>query len=840
MAFLEKLFRIDARAFKKIKDKANPVLTYADEMAKLTDEELKAKTPYLKEKLQQGHTLDDILPEAFAVCREAAKRVIGQYPYEVQVFGSTVLHEGDIAEMKTGEGKTLTATMAVYLNALEGKGVHIVTVNEYLASRDAEWMGQIYRFLGLTVGVNLREKSKPQKKEAFACDITYTTNSELGFDYLRDNMCQTAEERVLRGLNFAIIDEADSILIDESRTPLIISGGSGITANTYVTADRVVKKMKNNEHYEIDIKKKICKLTPAGVDLVEQSFGIHNLYDDKYSDLNHRIQQSLKANFIMKRDTEYMVKDNEILLIDTFTGRVMQGREYSDGLQQAIQAKENVEIKQETVTLATITYQNFFRLYNKLSGMTGTAKTEEEEFRKTYNMRVVVIPTNRPIQRIDDVDTIYADQHHKFLAVIEETKKRHATGQPVLIGTASVEKSEIVDRMLTEAGLPHEVLNAKNHAREAAIIAKAGEKNAITIATNMAGRGTDIKIDDEIRALGGLCVLGTERHESRRIDNQLRGRSGRQGDPGYSKFFVCLEDELLKRHSSDSYSNMMTKLGAEGIDSGLLSRAITQAQKRVEGVNFDTRKTLLNYDDILRQQREIMYARRDQVLFSESIKETIPAYFDIAVKIVVNDSLHVVDSETVIDSVKLKQLVESRFLKEGTFNAKVFEGISAVEGIDFLSSYLHKLYNDKRESWGEAQANSIEKFYTLRCIDKNWTKHIDTMAKLRESIYLRSYANRDPLQAYTNEGYSLFNTMLNTIAFEIVHELLHFDLNRSNSSTQQNINNQSQQNIKIEQAKLNTSVDTSHLTVNKVPTTSAVKIKGKTKLPTKQENKDAE
>ena len=542
MGLLEKIFRIDATAFNKIQKKAIGVFDYEKEMASLSNEELQAKTPYFKKLLKDNPelTVDDILPEAFAVAREAAKRVIGQFPYPVQVFGSTVLNEGDVAEMKTGEGKTLTATMAVYLNALTGKGVHVVTVNEYLAQRDAEWMGQIYRFLGLTVGVNLREKDTKAKQEAFNCDITYTTNSELGFDYLRDNMATSVDRRVLRGLNFAIVDEADSILIDESRTPLIISGGSGITANSYQTADRFVKSLRKDKDFTIDIKKKIATLTDEGINKVQAAFGVTNMYDPQYSDLVHRIHQALKANFIMRKDVEYMVADDEILLIDSFTGRVLKGREYSDGLQQALQAKEHVKIKPETVTMATITYQNFFRLYDKLAGMTGTAKTEEEEFRKIYNMRVVVIPTNRPIQRIDAPDFVFASEKAKYMALVKDVQERHSKGQPILIGTPSVEKSEIVDSLLTKANLPHEVLNAKNHAREAAIIAKAGEKGAITIATDMAGRGTDIKISDEVKSLGGLAVLGTERHEARRIDNQLRGRSGRQGDPGFSRFYVSM------------------------------------------------------------------------------------------------------------------------------------------------------------------------------------------------------------------------------------------------------------------------------------------------------------
>ena len=774
MSVLDKLFRIDQRAFKKIKKKAVKVLDYEEEMKKLSDEELKAKTQYFKDQIQNnGKTVDDILPEAFAVCREAAKRVIGQFPYPVQVFGATVLNEGDVAEMKTGEGKTLTATMAVYLNALEGKGVHVVTVNEYLASRDAEWMGQIYRFLGLTVGVNLREKDTAGKQEAYKCDITYTTNSELGFDYLRDNMATRPQDRVLRGLHFAIVDEADSILIDESRTPLIISGGSGITANSYVTADRFVKSLRKDKDFTYDIKKKSCTLTDKGVDKVEAAFGIENLYDPQYSDLVHRIHQALKANFTMQKDVEYMVSNDEILLIDSFTGRVLQGREYSDGLQQAIQAKEHVTIKPETITLATITYQNFFRLYDKLSGMTGTAKTEEEEFRKIYNMRVIQIPTNRQVQRIDDVDLVFGNSNARFKALVEEVKKRHATGQPILIGTASVEKSEIVDKLLTEAGLPHDVLNAKNHAREAAIIAEAGKKGAITIATNMAGRGTDIKIDDEVKKLGGLAVLGTERHESRRIDNQLRGRSGRQGDPGYSRFFVSLDDELMQRFGSDNLQRLFGKMGDEPLESSMVTKAITTAQKKVEGQNFDTRKNLLDYDDVLRQQREIMYKQRDTILFSDSIFDSIQKYFERAAEGLVSESIVEIDQEKVVDETKLIKLVEPKYLAPGTINPTDFHQIPADEATDFLATIMYKIYLKKRKGWSDDVANYVEKTVTLQQVDKNWTKHIDTMSKLRESIYLRSYANSNPLQAYTNEGYDLFNKMALTISDEVVNNLLH-------------------------------------------------------------------
>jgi preprotein translocase subunit SecA len=564
MSFIEKIFRFEQRRLKKIEKTAKKVIAYEKTMEALTDDELKAKTPEFRERLTNGETLDDLLPEAFAVAREAARRTLGQFPYPVQIMGAIVLHHGDVAEMRTGEGKTLTATMAVYLNALSGKGVHVVTVNEYLAARDADWMGQIYRFLGLTVGVNLREKTAREKREEYLCDITYTTNSEVGFDYLRDNMASSVDGRVLRGLEYAIVDEADSILIDESRTPLIISGGAKVQASSYNVADRFVKTLRRDKHFVVDIKTKTCNLTDEGNKLAERMFGVNNIYDPQYSDLVHRIHNALKANYVMSRDVEYMVDANrEIQLIDQFTGRIMPGREYSDGLHQAIQAKENVTIKEETVTMATITYQNFFRLYTKLSGMTGTAKTEEEEFRKIYNMRVIQIPTNRPVIREDAVDRVYARKEDKLNALVEEVKERHAKGQPILIGTSSVESSEEVSELLTANGLKHEVLNAKNHAREADIVALAGNKGQITIATNMAGRGTDIKINDEVKALGGLAVLGTERHEARRIDNQLRGRSGRQGDPGFSRFYVSFDDLLMRRFSSDMMLKLVEGMGVK-------------------------------------------------------------------------------------------------------------------------------------------------------------------------------------------------------------------------------------------------------------------------------------
>ena len=583
----------DKMAIKRYAKIADKVIALEDTMKALSDEDLRAKTEYFKQQLANGKTLDDIKVEAFAVAREAARRTIGEFPYKVQIIGSLALHAGDVAEMKTGEGKTLTATMAVYLNALAGTGVHVVTVNEYLSERDANWMGQIYRFLGLTVGVNLRAKTTSEKKEAYLCDITYTTNSELGFDYLRDNMATDMQHRVLRGLNFCIVDEADSILIDESRTPLIISGGARASASQYTVADRFVKALKRDVDFEIDVKEKTVNLTDSGNAKADRMFGIKNLYDPEYADLVHRIHNALRANYIMARDVDYLVDaEGQIQIIDQFTGRVLPGREWSDGLHQAVQAKENVEIKQETITMATITYQNFFRLYKKMAGMTGTAKTEEEEFRKIYNMRVVCVPTNKPIIRIDAIDYVYAHKGPKLAALIKEVKERHEKGQPILIGTVSVESSEEISKLLTEAGLQHEMLNAKNHAREAEIIKDAGKKGAITLATNMAGRGTDIKIDDEVRALGGLCVFGTERHESRRIDNQLRGRSGRQGDPGFSRFYVSFDDELLVRFAADNMRNFIEKnFGDEALEAKMVSNVITSAQKRIEGQNFDTRKS---------------------------------------------------------------------------------------------------------------------------------------------------------------------------------------------------------------------------------------------------------
>ena len=781
--FLDKLLRVDQRALKKIEKRAKMVLSYEDEMKGLTDEELQAKTPYFKQLLAEGKTLDDILPEAFAVCREADRRVRGEFPYYVQVIGGIIIHEGDVAEMKTGEGKTLTETMPVYLNALSGKGVHVVTVNEYLAARDCELMGQVYRFLGLTCDVNLREKSTEDKKKAYEADITYTTNSELGFDYLRDNMAQSIEKRVLRGLNFAIVDEADSILIDESRTPLIISGGERAPANTYVFADRFVKSLKKDKDFTIDVKTKTCTLTDTGVDAAEKAFGLQNLYAPEYQDLVHRIHQALKANFTMKRNVEYMVADGEIHLIDQFTGRIMKGREYSDGLQQAIQAKENVKIKPETITMATITYQNFFRIYNKVAGMTGTAKTEEEEFEKIYNMHVTPVPTNRPVIRFDDTDLVYGTEKAKYKALIAEIKKRHALGQPILVGTPSVEASEIVHQLLEKEGLPHEVLNAKNHEREAHIIENAGQLNAITISTNMAGRGTDIKLGPgvvdikdptgEVKCPAGLCVLGTERHESRRIDNQLRGRSGRQGDPGYSRFFVSIEDELLIRFAPDFLKSLFASMGDDPLESKTVMNAITSAQKKIEGQNFDTRKSLLDYDDVLRQQRETMYAQRDVILYAPEIYNQIETYFKNAGKSIVQESLDDSDPRNpFLSAEKLKANLEPKYLPEGSFDTAGYDDAPVDEVSEQIGDILLAVYNKKRATWPNDIPNQVEKQIALRCVDRNWTMHIDSMAKLKEGIGLRGYAQHDPLKEYVDEGWDMFNDMIMKISDEIALNLL--------------------------------------------------------------------
>ncbi|AGN24847.1 preprotein translocase subunit SecA [Erysipelothrix rhusiopathiae SY1027] len=751
----------------KLKKIAHEIDALADETRALSDEALKEKTNEFKNRIAQGESLDDLLVEAYAVSREAAYRVIGEFPYVVQLMGAIILHRGDIAEMKTGEGKTLTAIMPTYLNALEGKGVHVITVNEYLAQRDAEWMGEIHRFLGLTVGINVRALSPSGKREVYECDITYTTNSEVGFDYLRDNMVTKVEQRVLRPLNYALVDEVDSILIDESRTPLIISGGARDGAKLYESSDKFAKKLSEGSDYVIDVKSKTVQLTEAGVEKAERTFKVDNLYDLDNTSLVHHINNALKANYIMLNDIEYVVQNNEVVIVDQFTGRLMEGREYSDGLHQALCAKEGVTIKQETVTLATVTYQNFFRLYNKLSGMTGTAKTEEEEFLEIYNMRVLEVPTNRPIAREDLPDLVYGTRKAKFEALIETVRELNEKGQPVLVGTVAVETSEYLSMMMKQRKIKHEVLNAKNHAREAQIIEKAGRKGSVTIATNMAGRGTDIKLDEESRALGGLAVLGSERHESRRIDNQLRGRSGRQGDPGMSRFFVSFEDDLMLRHGSERFENVYSQLGDVAIENKVITKQISAAQRRVEGVNFDIRKTLLDYDDVLRQQREIIYEQRDYVLENEDVHGIIKEMY----KRVVSDTIasytipeskdFSIDKEGLVGALDKLGLIDDSFDQSSLDNASQ-EEIQAIITDAAWEKYEIKI-TDVQD-----QFTRVEKEVVLNMIDRSWVDHIDAMSKLREGIHLRSYAQDKPLQAYVTEGFEMFEEMLGQIAQDIV------------------------------------------------------------------------
>ena len=724
-------------------------------------------TPKLRERLANGETEDDILPEAFATAREACRRVIGEFPYKVQLMGAAVMQGGDIAEMKTGEGKTLTSVMAVYLNALKGEGVHVITVNEYLSQRDAEWMGQIHRYLGLTVGLNLRQLTKAQKRQAYACDITYTTNSELGFDYLRDNMVTRVEDRVLRGLNCALIDEVDSILIDESRTPLIISGGQKQTANLYLQADRFVKRLQENTDYEVDLKTRSVQLTEAGIAKAEKAFKVENLYNLQHTQLLHHLNSALKANYVMAKDVDYVVdeQEDEIVIVDPNTGRLMKGRQWSDGLHQAVEAKEGISIKQETTTLATITYQNFFRLYNKLSGMTGTAKTEEEEFLEIYNMYVFEIPTHRPVQRIDYPDAVYGTKKAKFKALVDEVVERHATGQPILVGTIAVETSEMISLYLKERKIPHEVLNAKNNAREADIIARAGRKGAVTIATNMAGRGTDIKLGEGVKELGGLCVLGSERHESRRIDNQLRGRSGRQGDPGMSRFYVSVQDDLMVRFGSERMEGLFASLGDQAVESKTVTKAISSAQRRVEGVNFDARKQLLQYDDVMRQQREVMYQQRDFILENEDVHTVIQDMFKRVISTIVGSHTDTDNHNTI----NVEEVITS--LNNIGFKDKVHkEDIENLENTEMVNKILDIAWSDYEEKITPIKDRimPIEKEVSLRTIDRAWSNHIDTMEKLRNGIGLRGYAQSNPLQAYVQEGYQLFEDMMQTIAQEIV------------------------------------------------------------------------
>jgi preprotein translocase subunit SecA len=766
--FLSNLFNEDARKIKKIESKIQPVLALEEKYAAMSDDELKAMTPKLKERLANGETEEDIFADAFATAREACRRVIGEFPYPVQLMGAAVMQGGDIAEMKTGEGKTLTSVMAVYLNALSGKGVHVVTVNEYLSKRDSEWMGAIHQFLGLSVGLNLRQLTKAQKKAAYLCDITYTTNSELGFDYLRDNMVTNINDRVLRGLHFALVDEVDSILIDESRTPLIISGGQKQTANLYLQADRFVKHLKEDEDYEIDVKAKTVQLSEQGIAKAEKLFKVDNLFNLSHVQLLHHINQALRANYVMAKDIDYVVDetDDEIVIVDPNTGRLMKGRQWSDGLHQAVEAKEGISIKQETTTLATITYQNFFRLYDKLAGMTGTAKTEEEEFLEIYNMYVVDIPTNKPIKRIDYPDAVYGTKAAKFNALVEEVKERHEAGQPILVGTIAVETSELISQYLTERKIPHNVLNAKNHEREAEIIARAGQKGSVTIATNMAGRGTDIKLGEGVRELGGLCVLGSERHESRRIDNQLRGRSGRQGDPGMSRFYVSVQDDLMIRFGSERMEGLFKSLGDVAVESKTVTKSISSAQKRVEGVNYDARKQLLQYDDVMRQQRETMYKERDFILENEDVHTVIEDMFKRVVSDVVAANIDPDSKNEEIDASGLIEGLNKIGFKD-LIKPEDVAGKSRADVIDLVDQKAWAYYQNKIEPV-KVQIRPMEKEMSLRTIDRAWSNHIDTMSKLRDGIGLRSYAQANPLQAYVQEGYSLFEDMMHTIAQEIV------------------------------------------------------------------------
>ena len=779
MGLFTRLFDHEYKELKKFESLADKIVALDEEYQKLSDEELKNKTEEFKKRLTNGETLEDILVEAFATAREAAYRVIGEKPFYVQILGALAIHYGNIAEMKTGEGKTLTSVLPAYLNALDGKGVHIITVNEYLATRDAEWMGGIHRFLGLTVGVNTRELIPKEKQEAYACDILYSTNNEIGFDYLRDNMVIRKEDRVQRPLNFAIVDEVDSVLIDEARTPLIISGGQLVSANLYQDADSFVKSLKDDVDYLYDETTKSVTLTDEGSEKAEKAFRVKNLYEVENATLVHYINQALRANYSMKLDVDYVVQDGEVVIVDQFTGRLMKGRAYSDGLHQAIEAKEGVRINQETKTLATITFQNLFRMYKKLSGMTGTAKTEEEEFRDIYNMYVICIPTNKPVERIDASDLVFATKNAKYKAIINEVKERYAKGQPVLIGTIAIETSELISALLKKEKIPHEILNAKNHAREAEIISKIGQHKSVTIATNMAGRGTDIKLSDEIRALGGLCVIGTERHESRRIDNQLRGRSGRQGDPGFTQFFVSMEDDLMVRFGSEKIKEMMTSFGFgdQAIQNKYFSKAITTAQKRVEGNNFDARKQLLQYDDVMNTQREIMYGRRNEILDSESVHEQVLECMRNYVTDLVKS--HTIDG--ILSEQDKKEIVS--FANENLLDKDITENdISSLlddDMIDFLYNKAKEEYEEKLSDVPVEITSEFEKALSLQVIDNYWMEQINVMSHLREGIYLRSYGQEDPLRAYSTEGFDLFDQMLQKIDHDVTIFLLKAEIQKT-------------------------------------------------------------
>ena len=794
MGLLKNLFDYETKELKKIDKIVDEIEALDEKMQSIKDIEFKAKTEEFKKRLEDGEKLDDIAVEAFALAREACFRAIGEKPFRVQLIGGLAIHRGNIAEMKTGEGKTLTTVLPAYLNALSGKGVHVITTNEYLSTRNAQWMGPIYDLLGVSVGINTRDKSPKEKKEAYEADITYTTNNELGFDYLRDNMVVHKENRTQRGLNFAIIDEVDSILIDEARTPLIISGGTAKSANIYKEADRVAKNLKIDD-YVVDEKTKKVTLTEEGVKNCEKMLHLDNLYDISNSVMVHNLDKALTANYAFKKDVDYVIENDKVIIVDTFTGRLMHGRQFSEGLHQALEAKEGVTINEETKTLATITFQNLFRMYNKLSGMTGTAKTEEEEFQNIYNTNVVCIPTNKPVIRDDQVDLIYSSLKGKFNAVVKTVKEIHKTGRPVLVGVASVETSELVSQLLTKAGVKHELLNAKNHEREAHIIENAGKKNAVTIATNMAGRGTDIKLGEGVRELGGLYVLGTERHDSRRIDNQLRGRAGRQGDPGTTRFFVSMEDDLMIKFGSEKMKAVMETLGIkddQAISNKMISKNIEAAQKKVEGFNFDRRKGLLDFDNVISKQREIIYNRRNEILDNDSIRDRVLDTFKEFVSNQVHS--HLTDGELTSNDVdNLMELFNARYLKKRKLKKEDFNK-DINELIDFIYEIVVDDYSKKLEDVPKDIQDDFEKSISLRCIDKNWMDQLDAMEALKEGVGLRGYAQSNPLQVYALEGFDLFDNMMANISAEISNFLL-------NAEVRQNIEREEVKNIKTNDVK---------------------------------------
>jgi preprotein translocase subunit SecA len=818
--FLRKMIENDKKELKRLDGIANKIESFASAMEQLSDEELRGKTDEFKARYQKGETLDQLLPEAFAVVREAAKRVLGLYPYHVQLMGGIVLHDGNIPEMRTGEGKTLTATMPVYLNALSGEGVHVVTVNEYLATRDSNEMGELYNFLGLSVGLNINSKSSEEKREAYNCDITYSTNNELGFDYLRDNMVVYRSQMVQRPLNYAIVDEVDSILIDEARTPLIISGQAEKSTALYTRTDNFVKRLKEEEDYKIDIQSKTIGLTETGIEKAEETFGLANLYDIENTALTHHLDQALRANYIMIRDIDYVVQEGKVLIVDQFTGRIMDGRRYSDGLHQAIEAKEGVEIEDETKTMATITFQNYFRMYKKLAGMTGTAKTEEEEFREIYNIQVIQIPTNRPIIRDDKPDLLYPTLKSKFKAVVEDIKERHQKGQPVLVGTVAVETSELLSQMLNAERIPHEVLNAKNHFKEAEIIMNAGQKGAVTIATNMAGRGTDIKLGLGVVELGGLAVIGTERHESRRIDNQLRGRSGRQGDPGVSQFYLSLEDDLMKRFGSERIKAFFERLNVEEsdavIESKMFSRQVESAQKRVEGNNYDTRKNVLQYDDVMREQREVIYAQRQEIIMEEQ------DLTEVLINMVKRTIERVVESHTQLEKENwnLEGIVDfasSALVHEDSISLADIENKTPDEIKTYLMERAQEVYDLKASQLnGQEQLLEFQKVVILRVVDTKWTDHIDAMDQLRQSVGLRAYGQNNPLVEYQTEGYSMFEAMVGAIEYEVTRLFMKSEIRQNVQREQVAQGEAAHEEVIDAEAKSNTSAKKQPVQVKKI------------------------